>query len=409
MSDLTTIEMETLSNIDKDELARLLRSLVRARSDCSDGGLSNGLAPGDTREAIAFVARLFDEEGIAYEIVAQREEQPSLLARVSGRGEETLLFHAHVDTVSAGDQDGWRHDPFAGVVESGRIYGRGAGDDKASVVAQIGAVLALARSGAPLQGNLQLAVVADEETGGLVGTKWLHDSGKLAPDALVVGEQTDNRVAIAERVACGIDLTVFGKSAHGAMPWAGENAVLKTARVLPWLWARLTPTFEARSQDHPFLPPPTLNVGKIHGGVQWNIVPERCVVEMDRRLVPGETRKMAMAELEALLTEYGETVEALHFELFSTGEVADNINTPVDHSFVSLAQEILATVTAREVALTGYPHSSDGRWFAADDIPIIIFGPGDPALAHAADEYVSLEQLHTATRFLTLLALRWRS
>ena len=107
------------------------------------------------------------------------------------------------------------------------VYGRGAGDDKGSVAAQIMALVALARASVNLNGCLQLAIVADEESGGLEGTVWLRDLGKLKPDLLVIGEQTNNQVAIAERVACGIDLTVFGKSTHGAMPWAGENAVLK--------------------------------------------------------------------------------------------------------------------------------------------------------------------------------------
>jgi acetylornithine deacetylase/succinyl-diaminopimelate desuccinylase family protein len=316
-----------------------------------------------------------------------------------------LLYHAHIDTVPAGELALWSTDPFGGEIKDGRIYGRGAGDDKGSVAAQIMALVTLVRAGVPLVGCLQVAVVADEESGGLVGTKWLHDEGVLAPDYLVVGEQTNNRVAIGERVACGIDLTVFGRSAHGATPWAGENAVLKAARALSWLQDRLFPKLQARAV--PYLPPPTLNVGKIQGGIQWSIVPERCKVEMDRRLIPGETREMAMAEIRALLDEFNETVEPLRYELFSTGEVAPNINTPPDDPFVGVANEALEDSCGEKRSLTGYVQTSDGRWFAGDGIPIIIFGPSDPAVAHATDEQVSIEQLTEATRFLTLLALRW--
>jgi len=257
----------------------------------------------------------------------------------------------------------------------------------------------------PLNGQLQVAIVADEESGALQGTRWLRDNNLLQPDFLVVGEQTNNRVAVAERVACGIDLTIFGKSTHGAMPWAGDNAVMKAARVLTWLQEKLFPQLAAKS--HPFLPPATLNIGKIQGGLQWNIVPETCKVEMDRRLLPGETREAAMAEIRILLDEYNETVEPLQYELFTAGMVAPNINTSPDEPFVLYAQEALQMVTGQLQELTGYVQTSDGRWFAGDGFPIIIFGPSDPAVGHATDEHVTVDQLVEATRFLTLFAMRW--
>ena len=390
------MEQRVLGLIDEAEVVSLLQALIRQRSD---------YPPGDCRGAIEVVAQKLSEAGVGFEVKTQTDLQPSLLAMLSSGESPKLMYHAHIDTVPAGELALWSADPFGGEIKDGRIYGRGAGDDKGSVAAQIMALITLVRAGVPLNGCLQVAVVADEESGGLVGTKWLHDEGVLAPDYLVVGEQTDNQVAVGERVACGIDLTMYGKSAHGAMPWAGENAVLKAACALTWLQDKLFPKLQAKSV--PFLPPPTLNVGKIQGGIQWSIVPERCKVEMDRRLIPGETREMAMAEIRELLDEYSETVEPLRYELFSTGEVASNINTPFDEPFVVTANEALQVVCGETRDLTGYVQTSDGRWFAGDGIPIIIFGPSDPAVAHATDEHVSIEQLTEATRFLSLLALRW--
>lgn len=394
---LSPLEAEILSGIKTEEVVALLQALIRLRSDHP---------PGDCRDAIRAVAQKLEQEKVPYQIIARREHQPNLIAQYRGRSSRPrLLFHSHIDTVPPGDVDRWTVEPFSGEVIDNRIYGRGAGDDKGSVAAQVMAVLTLARAGVPLNGCLKLAVVADEESGGLQGTHWLHKDGRLESEALVIGEQTENRVAIAERVACGIDLTVYGRSAHGAMPWAGENAVLKTARALAWLQDHLFPQLEARS--HPYLPPPTLNIGKIQGGIQWSIVPERCKVEMDRRLIPGETREVAMEEIRHHLDEYSESVEPLRYELYSTGEVAANINTPADNPFVTLANAVLFDISEEQRPLTGYVQTSDGRWFARDGIPIIIFGPSDPAVAHAADEYVTVEQLEEATRFLTLLALRW--
>jgi len=394
---LTLFEEEILSGIDLQELVDLLQVLIQKRSD---------YPPGDCRSAIQVVENKLEQDHVPYQIYIRREHQPNLIARWGNADRRPrLMFHSHIDTVPAGDIERWTINPFSGEVIAGRIYGRGAGDDKGSVTAQVMALLTLARVAVPLGGCLQVVVVSDEESGGLQGTQWLHQEGNLETDALVIGEQTENHVAIAERVACGIDLTVFGKSAHGAMPWAGENAVLKTARVLTWLEKRLFPRLESRR--HPYLPPPTLNIGKIQGGIQWSIVPERCKVEMDRRLIPGETREAAMQEIRQLLDEYSGQVEPLRYELYSQGEVAANISTSPDDPLVFSAAQALQDVCGKHRRLTGYVQTSDGRWFARDGIPIIIFGPSDPAVAHAADEYVTQEQLVEAVRFLTLLALRW--
>lgn len=393
----TALENQILASVQEVEVVGFLQALIQQRSD---------FPPGDCRTAIAVVADKLTANNIPFNILDNNPPQPNLIATLPDKAEgPTLLYHAHIDTVASGDPALWQHPPFSGEVEDGLIYGRGAGDDKSSVAAQIMALVTLVRAGVDLTGRLQVAVVADEESGAAQGTRWLRDNQHLQPNFMVVGEQTNNQVAVAERVACGIDLTIFGKSTHGAMTWAGDNAVLKTARVLTWLEQKLLPQLAAKS--HPYLPPATLNIGKIQGGLQWNIVPASCKVEMDRRLLPGETREAAMAEIETLLDEYNATVEPLQYELFSSGKVAPNINTAPDEPFVRCAQTALQTVTGQPQELTGYVQTSDGRWFAGDGLPIIIFGPSDPVVGHATDEHVAIEQVVEATKFLTVLALRW--
>jgi len=395
---LTKQEARILETVSEDEIVILLQALIRQRSDTS---------PGDCRTAIGIVAKKLKEAGIPFELLKCQEQKPNLIASFPSDCQgRRLMYHSHIDTVPAGDLSRWSVPPFEGIFKDGNVIGRGAGDDKGSVAAQVMSLVALARSGVPLDCCLQLVVVSDEESGGLQGTQWLHREGKLKTDALVVGEQTNNQVAIAERVACGIDLTVSGKSAHGAMPWVGDNAILKMGRVLTWLKKHYIP--KLMEKTHPYLPPATLNVGRISGGIQWSIVPESCKIEMDRRLLPGETREMAMDELREALDFYNASVERLDYDLFSTGEVAANINTPPSDPFATLAKMVLSHVSGEERELTGYVQTSDGRWFAKDGIPIIIFGPSDPAVAHAADELVSIEQMVSTVRFLTLLAMRWR-
>jgi acetylornithine deacetylase/succinyl-diaminopimelate desuccinylase-like protein len=115
---------------------------------------------------------------------------------------------------------------------------------------------------------------------------------------------------------------------------------------------------------------------------------------------------MAMEEIRQALDAYAANIEPLNFELFSTGEVAANIDTPPDDPFVLDANQALEDLSGEKKTLTGYVQTSDGRWLAKDGVPIIIFGPSEPAVAHSTDEYVSIEQLYEATQFLTLLALR---
>lgn len=393
---ITSQEARILDTVSREEIISTLQTLIQKRSD---------FPPGDTRAAIDAVAELLDVEGIEYDIYAREDHQPSLIATYPPHTPgKNLVYHAHIDTIPPGDREDWSVDPFGGELVDGSIYGRGAGDDKGSVAAQLMALIALVRSDLPLTGNLQLAVVADEESGGLVGTRWLREKGYLAPDSLVVGEQTNNQVAIAERVACGIDLTVYGEQAHGAMAWAGDNAIRKMARVIVWLEENVIQPLADRKQ--PYLPPPTLNIGTIEGGIQWNVVPARCKIKMDRRLLPGETRDQAMADIRSALDEYSTTIEPLEYELFTAGDVAPNINTPPNDPFVQEADQALRDVCGEERALTGYVQTSDGRWFADDGIPIIIFGPSDPRVGHSPDEHVAVQQLLEATHFLTLLAVR---
>ena len=394
---LSEFENDVLDLIDPGEVVSLLQAIIQTRSD---------YPPGDCRAAIKRISDALAGVGVHTEIYSKSDHQPNLLATYPGQaGGRTLLYHSHIDTVPIGDPQHWSFDPFAGEIHDGLVFGRGAGDDKSSVVAQVMAVMTLARAGVPLDGALQVAVVSDEESGALQGTRWLRDEGILSPDILVVGEQTNNQVAIAERVACGIDLTVYGQGTHGAMPWAGENAILIASSLLEWLKANLFPKLEERR--HPYLPPPTLNIGKITGGIQWNIVPDECKIEMDRRLIPGETREMAMQEIHQAVDEYCQKNGPIKYKLFSTGKVAANINTPPDEPFVLLANQALQDSTGEERQLGGYVQTSDGRWFAGDGIPIIIFGPSNPEVGHSVDEHVSISQLVEATRFLTLLAMRW--
>jgi len=128
---------------------------------------------------------------------------------------------------------------------------------------------------------------------------------------------------------------------------------------------------------------------------------------MDRRLIPGETRDKALEEIRVILDQFSVEVESLRYNLHSEGDVAPNVDTDPDDPFVKITESALADLVDENRPLIGYTQTSDGRWFADDGIPIIHFGPGDPALAHAADEHVPVQQLVEGAQLMALLGLRW--
>jgi succinyl-diaminopimelate desuccinylase len=306
-----------------------------------------------------------------------------------------------MDTVPAGNRKAWRHDPFGAEVVGARMYGRGAADAKASLVAMIAAMEALATV-LPLRGTLTLTAVSDEEIGGVKGTEYLVDRGLLVPDHVVVGEITENRLATAEKGVLWLRLVTHGRAAHGSTPWEGSNAISHMLRVLAAIEDRVGTRLAGLR--HPLVPPASLSLGTIRGGVATNVVPDWCEATIDRRTLPSESIPEAVAEVEGILADLQRedpTIQA-DVEVLQTGPP---VETPLDAPLVRTAQRV-----ARELQLSdevvGYQQASDGRFFAERGIPTILFGPGDPDVAHTPDESVDLNEVITAARFYALLGLR---
>src|SRR5688500_8194298 len=210
--------------------------------------------------------------------------RPNVLAALGGGDGPTLLWNAHLDTVPPGNLQAWTTDPYGGEIRDGRLYGRGASDDKGGVAVMAAAAVAVARAGG-VRGTLKLSFVIGEETGH-VGTRAALQRG-LAADLAVVGEWSGStRIGIGYRGALWLAFETRGRAAHGSRPMRGLNAIdVMTEQVLPRLKA--TPmTFER----HPvfMIQEPTWNVGTIEGGLGTSVVADRCRATTDLRLVPGQ-------------------------------------------------------------------------------------------------------------------------
>jgi succinyl-diaminopimelate desuccinylase len=381
-----------LSAIDAEETIAFLRELVRVPSVNP---------PGDVTAAIEVCQRPLREAGFTIRILPHAPEKPNLVAEWGPEGAPVLCFNAHLDVVPVGDERAWTHPPFAAEIAAGRVYGRGAGDDKASVTAQVMGAVALARSGVPLRGRLAVTEVADEETSGS-GALHIIAAAGLRPDGVIVGEQTQNRVAIGEKGKAGVEIVVRGRTAHGALPWEGANAIAAMARVLAAIDDELQPRL--RERTHPYFMPSSASVNLIDGGVKANVVPDRCALYVDRRTIPGEDPAEAAAEIQTIAGEAVAGMSGIGVEVtLEAGACAATMSAPEG----PLARALLTANGSLGLSteLTGFSMATDGRLFAAAGYPTIIYGPGDPRLAHVPDEWVGIDEVLAATRAYALAAL----
>lgn len=371
---------------DTTEAVELLRALVRAPSPNP---------PGDER-AVQEVVRTYLERipGVTVEDHGVNRDRPMLIAKLQSDGDgPTLVFGGHIDTVPVGD--GWTRDPFGGAVEGHRLFGRGASDMKAGVAGMMVALERLARVRESWSGSIVLHVVPDEEPGGEKGAALLLSKGLIAGDAAIITEPSELAVFRAQKGNVFAAARVRGRAAHGAMPEHGDNAISRAARLVVDLESRLAPRLAKRR--HELVGRATLNVGTIAGGRRTNVVPDQCVLTIDRRLLPGETIEAVVAELEAFIGDRA----SLSYE--HTGAAFD---TPADHWLVRAAVDAVASVRGFSPPIGGLVGSSDARYYAdGAGIPTIIVGPGSMDQAHVADEWVDVGLLGQSVEVYRRLAL----
>ena len=301
----------------------------------------------------------------------------NVIARLLPRHEikQTVLLAPHLDTVGAADSQ------FVPRRKSGRLHGRGACDTKGSVAAMLTALCELAQSQSrPQATEIIFAGLVDEEHG-QAGSRALVAGGCDA-DLAIVGEPTNLQIVTAHKGSLWLQLETRGKAAHGATPQLGKNAVLEMARIVEFLETKYATRL--RRRKHRLLGPATVNVGKISGGAQPNIVPDRCAIEIDRRTLPGETSVSVRREIAALLAERKLSAT------ISSAKLAPALPLETDPKLPLVRQFFRRLGQARPV---GVDYFCDAAVLSAGGIPSVVFGPGDIAQAHTADEWISLAAL----------------
>jgi succinyl-diaminopimelate desuccinylase len=370
--------------IQPDEVLRYARALLAAPSE----------NPGGTEDEVADVASgILADLGAVIRIVRSEAGRPSVVARIGSGERPRLAWNGHLDTVPAGDPPTWSSGPFEGAVVDGRLVGRGACDMKGPIAAALGAVAALRRVGLSLAGTLDLHLVADEELAGIHGTRVLRDEGLLDHDAAIVGEPSEMDIALAERGGAWVTAVAHGKAAHGSQPHLGVNAILTMSRFL----LRLPEALPDRV--HPLVGAPTVNVALVAGGSAPNVVPDRCEVEIDRRIVPGEE------DPDEVLAPFLRLVDDLVAERpdtrieISLKDWTEAAETTGDSAIASLVRDGIAAETGSPPPFVGFTGITDARFYINDaHIPTVIAGPGSLSLAHTANESIGVDEMVLAAR-----------
>jgi len=364
---------------------------------------------GTPEAAVAqYVDNFFRARGISTWRQQVYPERPNVIARIPGRdSQRRIVFEAHLDTVSVA---GMEIEPWVPEIRDGKLYGRGACDTKGGMAAMMHAAASLVGDAVPPPCDVLFAATVDEEYS-YRGVVALCDSlrpgpvdrhildAEVAPreplqaEAAIVAEPTMLQPVIASKGLVRFRIETRGQAAHSSKPHLGVNAIEAMARIVLSLE---NDTRRLASDTHPLLGPATCNIGVIRGGTQINFVPDRCEIEIDRRMLPGETRERVLEHYQSLAKSAAAELPGVQVSV-SPPMLSDRpLETSPDSPAVQTVVRILEE-RGHDASLVGVPFCSDASKFGALGIPSLILGPGSIDQAHAAVEFVDCEQVIEAT------------
>ncbi len=374
------------------ETTRLLKDLVAIPSINPMGRDLQGPEIYE-RGVTSYLEDYFRRLDVPYERQTIAPLRDNIIARYESQSPRSILFEVHQDTVPT---DNMTIEPFGAKIENGRLYGRGACDIKGGMAAMLATFARVIREQPHGAARLILACTVDEEHT-FLGVQRLVKNGFKATMA-VVAEPTNLRIVNTHKGAVRWHLHTPGRASHSSSPEKGINAIYRMGRLLQVIeqYAELLRS----SQPDPYLGPPTLSVGRIEGGTSVNTVPDRCRIEVDRRLIPGEDPKATLNEFVAFLKEQGEfdfpfecsepwlSMLPLHWKgLEGSAELVRRLGEAIN-------------VVLGSHQVIGVPYGTDASTIAAAGIPAVVFGPGDIAQAHTRDEWVALDEVEQASEIL---------
>ena len=377
--------------IDRNRITALLEAMVRIES------INPDLAAGGSGESelAAWIGVQLNALGFDVTFEDAAPGRPNLVARRPGNGHAPpLMFCGHLDTVGVTDYDG---DPLDPLIRDGRLYGRGSYDMKGGLAAVLGAAAAVPQT----PGDLWIGFVADEEYASIGADALVHSA---PPMATVLVEPTDDEACIAHKAFAWLTVTAEGRAAHGSLPAQGVDAIAHMGRLLGAMEGWASTIFEA--QRDPLLGPPSAHASRIDGGLGWSTYPDRCALDVEHRLLPGQTGQDALALWNEAIAQQSAAdprfMARAELNLFRPGyRIAED--APVTQAL----QAAVTAVKGAPALIRGIPAWMDSAVLSEAGFPTIIFGPAG-AGAHAATEYVELESVYTCASIYAAMIAGWR-
>jgi len=380
----------------KRQLIELTRQLIQIPTENP---------PGNEKRMALFLKPILSKMGFRVKTYLSPKRRWNIIAeRQWGKDGRRLIFNGHLDVVPAGDPSQWRYPPFQGRINKGRIYGRGASDMKSGIASFLHAISMIDRSKIDLlQGTVVLHLVSDEESHGHQGMAFLTQQGLVQGDAALVGEPSDLCPVIAHKGALWVRICTFGKSAHSAKPHLGVNAIEKMMTLINQL------NSIPLEKEHPLLGKPTLNIGKIQGGTKINIVPDRCEIEVDRRMLPSERRGEVLEGIKGILDSLQSRDPLFQYQMEEI-DFASASEVDPEEEIVKIGVRAIQEVMGEKRPLRAFSGFTDSRFYLNQcKIPTLIFGPGEVDQVHTRDESVEVDALVHAAHIDALILINFLS
>lgn len=398
-----------------DEMVDFLREMVRIPSVNPPGAAYRRCAEliGQCYARLGYAVEYVEADGLPEHTAAF--PRVNVLARLPRFG-RTLHFNGHFDVVPAGE--GWTRPPFEGVVDGGRLYGRGTADQKAGLAASLYAVEAIRRAGLELKGTVEQSATVDEESGGFAGVAYLCRQGYIGrgrTDFVVITEPLGHaRVCLGHRGVYWFEAVARGRTAHGSMPGLGLNAIDLMTELISAVNAELKPRLAERLTAMPVEPPaarrPSINLNSLHGGqstdgLETPCVPDTCRAVFDRRFLVEEPFEAVKSEILELAERVNRRTEGA-IELRDL-MIVQPVQTAESAKIATALARAIEAVTDQPAQFIGSPGTYDQKHVAriGDLEECVAYGPGILELAHQPDEYVELEHLVLSAKVMARTAL----
>jgi acetylornithine deacetylase/succinyl-diaminopimelate desuccinylase-like protein len=323
-----------------------------------------------------------------------------IVRRQYAAGGKTIALNAHGDAVPPGD--GWHHDPYGGEIQNGKIYGRASAVSKGDFASFTFAVRALESLDLNLKGGVELHFTYDEEFGGELGPGWLLSQGLSKPD-LMIAAGFSYAVVTAHNGCLQMEVTVHGTAAHAAIPDSGIDALQATLPILGALYAQ-NARYKNITSKVAGISHPCLNIGRIEGGSNTNVVPGKVSFKLDRRMIPEENPQQVEADIREILSTAAALTPGITVEIKRLLLAVPMLPLSGNQPLVEALQKHAAFIFDQAIPVMGTPLYTDVRLYAAAGIPGVIYGAGPRSVlasnAKRADEHLALEDLRCATKVL---------